>query len=418
MMRSVTTRYALRSLRRNLKRTLLSAFGVAFGVGIGLIATSFVGGQMSMLYDAAARGGVGHLEVTADTWAQSRRLELRLDDWQAQLEAVRGVEGVRLAAPHASARALLGFGTRSVQVTLSGVDPEVEQDALRYVREMDEGEYLASESDLGDGQIVLGRSLVTRLDAEVGDELVVTSVDGDGEITSALVVLVGVADVHNRQINDSISQVPLGLLETLSGRVGPTSIAILLDSYRDIEPVRPRVERVLRGDNELVDMFEVSSELRAGQAKADGYTKVMLFVILLVVLMGVMSAQLTSVLERRKEFAVLAALGMRGSNLVFVLITEGLALGVLSAGLAIGWAAPIVANWAANGVDLRGLYSTQDEGIAQGSILMEMVFYPEFGVKFFVTALALALGATLVASIYPALFASRTDPAAALRVDR
>jgi len=418
MIRSVTTRYALRSLRRNLKRTLLSAIGVAFGVGIGLIAISFVSGQMSMLYDAAARGGVGHLKVAPAGWNESRRTELRLDDFEAQLAAVRAVEGVRLAAPHAGARALLALGTRSVQVTLSGVDPTVEQAALRYVRELDEGDYLANDSELGPRQIVLGRSLVTRLDAEVGDELVVTSVDDEGEIQSALVVLVGVADVHNRQINDGISQVPLAMIEQLTGRPGATDISIVLDSYHDIERVQPRIVEALRSDNEALDMFEVSSEIRAGKAKSDGYTVAMLLVILLVVLMGVMSAQLTSVLERRKEFAVLAALGMRSRNLIAVLLTEGLALGVLSAAFAIAWAGPIVASWAAHGVDMSGLVQGEDTGVAQGSVLMELVFYPEFGLGFFVTAISLAVGATLVASIYPAVFASRTDPASALRVDR
>ena len=129
-----------------------------------------------------------------------------------------------------------------------------------------------------------------------------------------------------------------------------------------------------------------------------------------------MSAPLTGVLERREEFAVLAALGMRGRNLVMVLLTEGLALGLVSAAFALAWPAPIIYSMSKNGVDLSAAYG--DERMAFGGVLMPMVVHPAFGWSVFVAGLGLSLIATVVASIDLAWYASKTDPAAALRVDR
>ena len=70
---------------------------------------------------------------------------------------------------------------------------------------------------------------------------------------------------------------------------------------------------------------------------------------------------------------------------------------------------------------VRGLAGAEpygNERIAFGGVLLPMVVYPAFGPSVFVAGLGLSLIATVVASFYPAWFASKTDPAAALRVDR
>jgi ABC-type lipoprotein release transport system permease subunit len=413
MIRSVTTRYALRSLRRNLRRTLLSVIGVAFGVGIGLIAMSWVRGQQSMLTNAAATGGIGHLRVTPEGWAQSRSRDLRLHDWRASLARIRSADGVRAASPHAQIRGLLGLGTRSAPVTLTGVDPGSEQRTLRYVGRVSEGRYLSADDE---GAVVLGHSIVERLRAELGDELVVTTVDDEGELQSILLRIVGVVSTGSRAVDDTIAHVTLADVEGLSGREGAADITILVDDVNAIDATRARVAGLVPRGADLLGWLEVSSDMRAGMAKGDGYMRATLLIILLVVLMGVMSAQLTSVLERKKEFAVLAALGMRGRHLVSVLLVEGLALGLMSGAVALAWSGPLIASMAREGVDLSQAYGT--EGVAFGGVLMHMEVHPAFGPWVFAAGFGLSLIATVVASLYPAWFASKTDPAAALRVDR
>ena len=56
------------------------------------------------------------------------------------------------------------------------------------------------------------------------------------------------------------------------------------------------------------------------------------------------------------------------------------------------------------------------EGFAFGSALVEPVLFVDFGWWVLPFVLAVAIGATTLASLYPASFAARTDPAVALRV--
>lgn len=407
-------RYAWRSLARSGRRTFLSVVGLAFGVGIGLVALSWIGGLDRMSLDAVARGGVGHLRVEPEGWRERRDEAMRLAGDDALVAAIRSSEGVALAAPRAHVSALLGLGNRSAHVTLTGVDPTVEPRATRYVGEIAEGRYLTA----GDrGSVVLGGALVERLRAEVGDELVVSVVDEAGELRSELLTIVGVVRTGSRTIDRSIAHVTLEDVGALSGRPGLGEIAILLDDPAELEARRAELTALAPGDD-VLSWLDVSDGLRMKIESSAVITDVAVGLILLVVLLGVASAQLTAVLERRKEFAMLAALGMRGGALVRVVITEGLLLGLAGALGALAWTAPILHRWATEGIDLFSMIPSTGDGLAFSGVLIDRFYYPSYGLWVLPTALGLSLLATVLASLYPAWFAARTDPAVALRVDR
>lgn len=411
---SVASRYAVRSLRRNLRRTLLSVAGVAFGVGMGILAISAVQGLQRMTIDAAATGGIGHLRVTPAGWEESRDAALRLESGLAPLEALRATEGVEVATPRARVGGLLGLGTRSAFVQLTGVDPVTEPLALRPVREVRDGRYLEPGEE---GALVLGAAPARRLGAVIGDELVVTVVDDDGEMQSRLLELVGVVATGSTAVDETIAHVALSDVEALSGREGPAEITIRLTDPDAMAQVGAAIEPRLSGSDVVLGWDRVSPELSQNMRSKGSFYNFAVMVILLVVLLGVASAQLTGVLERRKEFAVLAALGMRGRTLVRVVLSEGFFLGIGAALGALIWATPLAHRGHTVGIDIREMMQSQ-EGVALGGVLFDPVIKTGFGWWILPAALALALVATLVASLYPAWYATKTDPAAALRVDR
>lgn len=409
-----STRYALRSLRRNARRTLLSVVGLSFGVGIGLVALSWIGGMDRMSLDAVARAGVGHLRVVPDGWLDHRDDDARLVSGTEVATAIAGTEGVTVAAPRAHVGTLLGLGTRSAHVVLTGVDPTVEPRACRLVETMAEGRYLEAGET---GSVVLGGAIADRLDAEIGDELVASALGADGEIASMLLTIVGIARTGSRAIDLGIAQVTLADVESLSGRPGLTEIAILVDDPSALDASQATFAALAPGDD-VITWMDFSDGLRMKIESGEAFANVAIALILLVVLLGVASAQLTAVLERRKEFAVLAAIGMRGIALVRVVVTEGVILGVLGSLGALLWTTPILHHWATVGIDIGSMIPRSADGLAFSGVLIEPIYYPTFGPWVISTALVLALVATILASLYPAWFASRTDPANALRMDR
>jgi lipoprotein-releasing system permease protein len=130
------------------------------------------------------------------------------------------------------------------------------------------------------------------------------------------------------------------------------------------------------------------------------------------VILGVASAQLAAVLDRRRELAVLAALGMGTWRLARIMIEEALILGVIGGAVGLAISVPILSYLEASGLDFRSWLgaSWSFEGV-----IFEPVMYGDFGPWVLPYVLAVALGATVIASVYPAWFTARTDPATALR---
>lgn len=412
---SVSTKYAVRSLLRQRRRTVLSVLGVAIACMSSLVTISYVRGEGELIIRAAAENGTGHVRIAPKGWTRRHDNDLRVEEWRAELERVRSMGGVKVATPRARADGLLAFGNRTAVAEIVGVDPATEQASNRLVREVAVGRYLQVE-DTGSPLIetVLGKTIADRLDVELDDELVLTMSDADGEVRSFLLRIVGLVSTGSREIDETICQIALSDLERLTGRKGAGEIAILLKDHRRLVAFAEEIRVGLRGDNDILTWADVSPELRDGLAIDEGFTVLTVGIVVILAFLGITSSQLTAVLERRREFAVLSALGMKGRQMVRLVLLEGLLVGLAGAAMGLVLTLPPVYLLARYGIDLR--WFAGEEGLAMSNVLLEPILYGDMGLWLVPYALAISLVATVVASIYPAWFAVNTDPASALRV--
>lgn len=403
-----SARLALRDLGRNGRRSLLSVLGVGVGCAIALTLTGFRQSIVSIYSRLAAETGPGHLRVAPAGWLPRREEKLRLVDGPQVLERLRALPGVQVAAPRARLEGLLAMGTHVAGVQLTGVDPVAEPPSFRFVRHVVKGRYLAP-ADLD--TVVLGASLAERLRVDVDDDLVVTVLGAGGQLESAMLRVVGVVTSGSRELDGNLAQVPLATVARLSGLPGLGEIALMLDRFELIEPLRPQV--VARaGPNAVLRWSEVTPDL-AGHLKQDAASsRLMSGIVILVVLLGVAAAQLTSVLERKREFAVFAALGMKPGRLVLQIFLEALVLGLLGAVAGALLAAPGLWYLTVKGIDLSALIGGD---LTFEGVLMDPILRAEPGWWMAPFILALAMAASLLGALYPALYAARTDPATALR---
>ncbi|MBN2128024.1 MAG: ABC transporter permease, partial [Sedimentisphaerales bacterium] len=156
MRRSISIRYAVRSLRRHTRRTILAVLGIGLGSAVCLFMIAFVRGEGRMMLKAAAESGTGHFRIVPAQWPEIRENDLRLPRWQRIRDMVRATEGDKLVAAHARKEGLLAFGTRVVGVEIVGVDATVEQRANRLVHRVTEGSYLTADAP---GTTVVGRGV-------------------------------------------------------------------------------------------------------------------------------------------------------------------------------------------------------------------------------------------------------------------
>ena len=70
-----------------------------------------------------------------------------------------------------------------------------------------------------------------------------------------------------------------------------------------------------------------------------------------------------------------------------------------------------------HGVDLRALMGGEGADLSMASVLLEPVLYGSFGWWLLWAAAGLSFASAMLGSVYPAIFAARTEPAKALRVE-
>ena len=402
--------YAVRSLGRNSRRTGLSIVGIGVGCALALFMESLNRGRDELFARMGAYAGAGHVRVVPPGWRERRDSRLRLAHWQRDLAAARQAPGVAAVTPRARAQALVAMGTHVVPVEIVGVDPDAEPGTYRFVQTITTGRYLQSTDS---GSVVIGQALADRLVAGLDDEILATAVGKGGDIESMMLRIVGIVRTGSDDIDATICQVVLQDIERLTGLRGAGEVTLILQDWRTADATKAALSRAVGDGGEVLTWGEISPEFKGHLEQDNAVSRLVSAIILLIVVLGVASAQLAAVLERRREFAVLSALGMRSRAIVAVLLEEAVVIGVGSAALGLALGLPFVWWLATSGIDLSrymgASYSFQ-------GVIIEPVIYGDLGSWTAWYVLTVAILVTVLASLYPAWFAARTNPADALRV--
>lgn len=133
------------------------------------------------------------------------------------------------------------------------------------------------------------------------------------------------------------------------------------------------------------------------------------FIVLAVASIGILNLMLMAVFERTREMGVLAALGMKGRQIMLLFLLEGAMIGVVGAliGCVLGWLVVFA-------VGRVGFDLSYGEGMGDITALLGNRIFPTISLMGVVwRGVAVVLIAAL-ASFYPAWQASRKEPAVAL----
>jgi ABC-type lipoprotein release transport system permease subunit len=376
---------------------------------MALFATSWIRGAARMEIRAIVESGTGHLRIVPAGWLQKRENTLRLSDGKQARAAAESLPGAQVVALRARANALLAFGNRTAGVEMTGVQPAAEEQLNRIVRRARiDGRFL----EQGDaGKIVIGSTLAERLDVATDDDLYVT-LSGRTGMQSAMFTIAGVMNTGSRDLDASLAYVTLEDIERVTGYPGPGEITILLEDYGLVDEARQRLAGELPAGDTAVTWRQIDPSYAAGVESDRAFMRILITIIVVVVALGITSAQLTAVLERRRELAILSALGMKARQVVALLALEALLIGL--GGAALGLALGGAAAWylAAHGVNIVVFMGGE---ASFGNVLLDPYVYGDAGAWLVWYAVGIGEIATVAATLYPAWRAVRVDPADALR---
>ncbi len=143
---------------------------------------------------------------------------------------------------------------------------------------------------------------------------------------------------------------------------------------------------------------------------AQSYIAIFYLIILAISASVIINTLIMSVYERTREIGILSAIGMRGSRILMLFLTESslLAVGGVIMGLIIGVLGTMYFN-------VHGFY-IGNMGLS-GMTIADTI-YAKLTVNNLVNLTIMTFIVTLLAGLYPAIMASRMQPVEALRAEK
>jgi lipoprotein-releasing system permease protein len=387
--------------------TWVSLLGVAIGVAALITVLSVMNGFESELRERLLSLSA-HATLTAGG--------APITDWQDRLGQLKGAPGLTGAAPFLDSDAMLRRQSSMSGAIVRGIDPKLEASVSSIADNMREGKL----SDLQPGlnRIILGRILAYQLQVGTGDSVVVMIPGnaGNGSFVPRLqeFEVVGIFEVGLQEHDSVLALVNLSDAEALRGLSGPTGIRLRFDDVLKAPDLARLAAERLKPGLQVRDWTQENEAYFRAVRIEKTMMGLILLLIVAVAVFNIVAALVMVVNDKRTDIAILRTLGLSPRGVLAVFMTQGVLIGWIGTllGVSLGLALALNVDVIVPFLESTLGFHIMDPDVYYLSAIPSEVHPPDV-VRIAIAALLL----TLVATVYPAYQASRTQPAEALRYD-
>lgn len=413
MSESPWPRIGFRNLGRHRKRTVLTALGLAVGYFACVFIIGWTSGIQAQMVENATSLISGQIEINDAEYRPERSLYDTIGgrdgaDVEALLAAIDADPAVVAAAPRVYSGGLISSGESTTAGALWGVDPERELALTRYLDVLVAGALPVA----GRNELLIGEEMGRQLDVGVGEELVLVGSGADGSMANDLFTVAGIFRTGLLEFDASTAILPIADLQAFivldPGRIH--EIAVATADPWVAEETAARLAGALTGLARPAAAFpwtELNPAMVEYVALGESMYGFILVIVFSIALFGVANTMLMATFERRREFAVMLALGATPWAIVRTVLFEALAIGGLSLALAAVVTFPLMAWWHNAPPNLSWL---SGDVTIMGALLVPDLYVEVDPPMWGWTAVALVVTAIL-AALYPAARAARVPPA-------
>ena len=402
---TVVSMLAWRNLWRNHRRTLIMISATVIGVWAMIFMTALMRGMVNDMIRDGVDSLPGHVQAHHPQFRDDPSISNPVPAADGDIETAFADAGFVAWSSRIRVPAVITSERETRGVTLYGVDPARDRDITFIAGSIVEGRYLETPDDRG---LIVGRKLADNLETRLGKRVVLMSQDPDNEIADRGFRIVGVFEAKLEGQEESMvfaGKQTISDMLRVDGQV--TEIAVLGDDYRDVAGLRDQVDALVDADAEVLPWTELNPYLGTMLTVMDGFVLIWTIVIFLALSFGLVNTLVMAVFERVREIGLMLALGMRPGAILAQIIIESMLL--LAIGLAIGtalaWATVVPLK---DGIDL----SIVGEGMEMFGA--SSVLYPELTLYDVLLSNAVVLVLGFIASLSPAIRASRYEPIEAI----
>ncbi|BAU22886.1 ABC transporter [Caldimicrobium thiodismutans] len=396
-------------IKKRRKQTLVSILGVAISVTAFIVMSSIMFGFqkyfVQQVIDIEA-----HLTIKPKEETSEERLIRRVDEkslvkvygnkpkekdrilgWREIMKMVEKYPEVLGTAPHLESKGILKYGAKEKPVSLIGILPQLESKTTVIERFTEFKRLKAFEVDKN--TLIIGRVIARDLGInELNKKVVLTLPNGETKIFKVVDFLnSGITNIDSTRV-----YIPLQTLQALLDRTDEVNaILIKIKDVNKAEALARKLQREIKYEVEswqkaylnFLKIFKIQSMI----------TYMIVFAIITVSAFGIFNIIMMTVMEKRKEIAILMAMGYNPRDIISIFLSSGLIINIIGGILGFIMAYGILEFLANLELNIEGLLRSK------GFIL-------DRSWKYYFTGFFLSFIFSLLASFYPAYRASRLNP--------
>ncbi|WP_428604629.1 lipoprotein-releasing ABC transporter permease subunit [Sedimenticola sp.] len=389
--------------------SLISMLGIMLGV-VALIAVLSVMNGFHKEVRERILGMTSHATISS--------YQNNLQEWQEAMTLSKDNPHVVGQAPFIEAQTMLTNGQKVNGAILRGILPDFEPKVSEVGEHMLAGRL--DQLKAGTFDIILGKELAQLLGVTVGDK--VTVVTPQIRVTPAGAMprlkrftVAGIFEVGMGEYDRGLALIHMqDAAKLLKLGEGVTGVRLKLDDLYLAPQVSRQLARQLPGIYRVSDWTYQHRNFFSALRTEKRMMSLILFLIVAVAAFNIVSTLVMVVTDKQSDIAILRTLGISPRSIMGIFIIQGATIGFIGTLLGIGGGILLSLNLESIVKSVERLFKVNflDPNIYYISTLPSDLHWDDVGM---ISACAFLV--TLLATLYPAWRASRTQPAEALRYE-
>ncbi len=384
-----------RNIWRNQRRTFITIGSVFFAVLFSVVMTSFSNGTWNRMIENMLRTQAGHIEIHQRGYWDDQVIDHFMTMDRDAIDSLSRIDHIANISPRVETFAMASSGNITKGIAIKGIDPVLEDRKSSLSQRLTQGAYLSS----GDTGILIGQALSEYLKVTVGDTLALIGQGYHGASAAGLFPIRGIVSLVTPEMDKNFIYMTLPATQAFIDMPdGYSGMLIALDRSEYLATVMQAINASIDTSAYELLPWTVTMERLMQQAESDkAFTKLIMLILYMIVGFGILGTVIMMSNERRHEFGMMIALGMRRGKLAQSVGIELLTMTLIGTALSLAVTAPFILYFNRYPIQMTGQLA--DTMTAYG---MEAVLPMDASPGIFISQGLIILSITSLTFLYPA----------------
>ncbi len=380
-----------RNVWRHKRRSLITALSVVITLFFMVLLESLNQGVSDYIIENEISIYSSHLELKRTDYAERRGIQQAITNADTLIAVLETLPEMLNISRRLEMLVLVSDEANSRPAVMWGLEFEKEHLLSSYIDN--------SEGFENDNTIWMGKEMAAVMGVQAGDSLILIGQTYFGRVAALEVLVHQLFEVPVRDVGQHFIMAPIGMVEEFANiQGGATSVLVTLADKNNASATKGNIIRIIDADGLEISTWEdiMAGRLSTYQLRS-AVLNVLKIILFVVMGFGILSTIILTNNERKHEFGVLMALGMKRSLLVMTIITEMFFIGLIGLLAAMAAVFPLITVIYNNPIPLKGELATIMSRFNVDPVIV-MSNNPEIFIKNAAIGIVLLMSISLLAS--------------------